>query len=144
MKRHVPPKVIEASQKMPEVARSITSEVHRSGVVGTATGVAKTAYSKLEPTAKELYCKYEPVAEQYAVKAWRSLNRLPLVPEVAHVVVPTAAFWSEKYNKAVMCSAERGYAVSAYLPLVPTEKIADIFGEEGKKGVPMVEIGEQK
>lgn len=144
MKRHVPPKVTEASQKTPEVARSIMSEVHQSGVVGVATGVAKTAYSNLERTAKELYGKYEPLAEQFAVKAWRSLNRLPLVPEVAHVVVPTSGFWSEKFNKAVMCSAECGYAVSAYLPLVPTEKIADTFGGEVKMGVAMVEIREQK
>ncbi|KAJ0806541.1 putative betaine-aldehyde dehydrogenase [Helianthus annuus] len=34
-------------------------------------GLAKTAYTKLEPTAKGLYTKYEPVAEQYAVSAWQ-------------------------------------------------------------------------
>lgn len=139
MKRHVPTRLKEAStqavsaaQKVPEVARSISDEVHRTGMVGTATGVAKNAYSKVEPAAKELYVKYEPVAEQYAVKAWRSLNRLPLVPEVAQVVVPTAAHWLEKYNKAVMSAAGRGYTFSNYLPLVPTKKIAEVFGENGK------------
>lgn len=146
VKRHVPPRVKEASsqavsaaQKVPEVARTISSEVQRTGVVGAATGVAKNAYAKVEPAAKELYVKYEPVAEQYAVKAWRSLNRLPLVPEVAHVVLPTAAHLSDKYNQAVASAAEHGYAVSKYLPLVPIEKIAKVFGEDGK-GAETVEI----
>ncbi|KAA8549174.1 hypothetical protein F0562_000858 [Nyssa sinensis] len=132
--RHVPSLVKEAScqafsaaQKAPEVARAVASEVQRVGVVDTATNLAKTVYTKYEPTAKELYSKYEPVAEEYAVLAWRSLNRLPLFPQVAHAVVPTAAHWSEKYNQVVIYTAERGYTLSGYLPLVPIERIAKVF-----------------
>ncbi|XP_077219252.1 stress-related protein-like [Tasmannia lanceolata] len=135
--RHVPPVVkvassqaMSAAQKAPEVARVVASEVQRQGVVETA----KTAYTKLEPTAKELYGKYEPVAEHYAVSAWRTLNRLPLFPEVAHIVVPTAAYFSEKYNRTVCYTAEKGYTVSAYLPLVPTEKIAKVFDGAHENG----------
>eukprot|EP00262_Sarcandra_glabra_P014284 TRINITY_DN414_c0_g1_i1.p1 TRINITY_DN414_c0_g1~~TRINITY_DN414_c0_g1_i1.p1 ORF type:complete len:256 (-),score=5.77 TRINITY_DN414_c0_g1_i1:376-1143(-) len=138
LERHVPSLVKEvssqtysAAQKAPGVARTVASEVHRAGVIETATGIAKTVYAKCEPTAKDLYAKYEPVAEGYAVSAWRTLNRLPLFPQVAHVVVPTAAYWSEKYNQTVCYTAERGYTVSTYLPLVPTKKIAKVFGEEG-------------
>ncbi|KAI3752404.1 hypothetical protein L2E82_24550 [Cichorium intybus] len=102
-------------------------DVKTAGVVETASGLAKTAYTKIEPTAKGLYTKYEPVAEQYAVSAWQSLNQLPLFPKVAKVVVPTAAYYSEKYNQTVQETAEKGYKVSSYLPLVPTEKIAKVF-----------------
>lgn len=94
----------------------------------TASNVAKTVYITYEPIAKERYSKYEPVAEKYAVTAWYQLNRLPLFPQAAHVVVPTAAYWAEKYNEAVVYAAERGYTVSCYFPLVPIEKIAKTFG----------------
>ncbi|KAJ8501330.1 hypothetical protein OPV22_011882 [Ensete ventricosum] len=123
--RRVPSVVKEASS----AARSAAGEVHRSGLVGSAAGLVRSVYAKYEPAAKELYAKYEPAAEQAAASAWRSLNRLPLVPQVAQVVVPTAAHLSEKYNQAVSSSAEKGYAVSAYLPLVPTERMARVFGD---------------
>ncbi|KAK6143933.1 hypothetical protein DH2020_024281 [Rehmannia glutinosa] len=75
------------------------SEVKTAGVVGTASGLAKTVYAKYEPAAKDIYSKYEPVAEQYAVSAWRSLNQLPLFPRVAQAVGPTTSYYSEKYNQ---------------------------------------------
>ena len=134
--RHVPPlvkrvscQVLSAAQKVPEVARAVASEVQRDGVVDTATNIAKNVYVKYEPTAKELYSKYEPVAEQSAVMAWRSLNRIPLFPQVAGIVVPTAAYWAEKYNQTVNYTVGRGFAVAAYLPLVPIERIAKVFEE---------------
>lgn len=126
----VPAQAISAAQMAPAVAQSMVSEVKRSGVVGTASELAKNVYSKYEPTAKELYSKYEPKAEQCAVSAWKKLNQLPLFPRVAQVVVPTAAFCSEKYNQTVVSTAEKGYRVSSYLPLVPTEKIARIFKDD--------------
>ncbi|THU57167.1 hypothetical protein C4D60_Mb03t00660 [Musa balbisiana] len=123
--RRVPSVVKEASS----AARSAAGEVQRAGLVGSAAGLVRSVYAKYEPAAKELYAKYEPAAELAAASAWRSLNRLPLVPQVAQVVVPTAAHLSEKYNQAVSSSAEKGYAVSAYLPLVPTERMARVFGD---------------
>lgn len=136
LQHHVPPlvkqvsfKAYSAAQKTPEVARGVASEVQRVGVVDTASGFAKNVYVQYEPTAKELYSKYEPVAEHYAVSAWRSLNRLPLFPKVAEVVVPTAARCSEKYNQTVNLGAEKGYRVANYLPLVPIKKIAKLFEE---------------
>lgn len=130
--RHVPAVVKGASCQAFSAARSVSSEVQRAGVIDTAAELAKVAYTRVQPTVKELYIRYEPVAEGYAVSAWRSLNRLPLFPEVAHIVVPTAAYWSEKYNRSVLHIADKGYTVSAYMPLVPTERIAKVFGgEEG-------------
>ena len=70
----------------------MASEVQRAGVVDAAKTITRIVYAKYEPTAKELYCKYEPVAEQYAVSTWQSLNRLPLFPQVAQIVVSTIAY----------------------------------------------------
>lgn len=143
--RRVPPVVKLVSsqafttvQKAPEAARAVASEVQRTGVKETASGLAKNVYAMYEPKAKELYTKYEPKAEQCAVSAWRKLNQLPLFPQVAHVVLPTAAYCSEKYNETVLKTAEKGYKVSSYLPLVPTERIAKVFGNEAPESVPLV------
>ncbi|KAI3509230.1 hypothetical protein L1887_24347 [Cichorium endivia] len=106
---------------------SVASDIKNVGVVETASGLAKSAYTKLEPTAKELSAKYEPIAEQHAASAWQSLNKIPLVNDVANVITPTADYVSEKYNETVQQTAQEGCKVSSYLPLVPTEKIAKVF-----------------
>lgn len=148
LNRHVPSLVKQASshalliaQKAPEVARDVALEVQRDGVLDTAKRITKTLCIKYEPTAKEIYDKYEPVAEQYAVSAWRSLNRLPLFTQVAQIIVPTAAYWSEKYNQGVCYTAERGYTVASYLPLIPMERIAKVF-EEAENGPTISSNGE--
>ncbi|KAH7846906.1 hypothetical protein Vadar_019509 [Vaccinium darrowii] len=143
--RRVPPLVkkvstqaLSAAQKAPSTARAVASEVQRGTVMDTASGLAKEVYTKYEPVAKGLYTTYEPVAEQYAVSAWRSLNRLPLFPQVAQAVIPTAAYCTEKYNETVRCTAEKGYKVASYLPLVPTEKIAKVFTADEPLTEPLV------
>ncbi|ONM26109.1 REF/SRPP-like protein [Zea mays] len=40
------------------------------------------------------------------------------------IVVPTAAHWAEKYNRAVATAADHGYAGATYLPTIPTKRIA--------------------
>ncbi|KAE8678186.1 Stress-related protein [Hibiscus syriacus] len=101
-------KVFSAAQKAPAVAHGVASDVHRDGVVNTASEYAKSVYTKYEPTAKELYAKYEPKAEQCAVSTWRTLNKLPLFPRVTSVVIPTAAYCTDKYNQTVAMGAEKG------------------------------------
>lgn len=134
-------RALSAAQNAPAVARAVVSEVKSFNVVETASGLAKTAYLEYEPTAKGLYSKYEPVAEQYAASAWHSLNKLPLFPQVAQVVVPTAAYCSEKYNETVQRTSEQGYKVSSYLPLVPTEKIAKVFSASNAQTETVVPSG---
>ncbi|XP_008800832.2 stress-related protein-like [Phoenix dactylifera] len=120
--RKVGESVQELERHVPSAVKSVAGEVQRAGVVGTAAGLARAARSR-----------YEPAAERCAVSAWRSLNRLPLFPQVAQrAVVPAAAHLSESYNRAVCYSAEKGYAVSAYLPLVPTDRIAKVFAADGE------------
>ncbi|XP_016749291.1 REF/SRPP-like protein At3g05500 [Gossypium hirsutum] len=54
---------------------------------------------------------------------------LPLFPQVASVLVPTAAYCSDRYNQTVVNSEGKGYNVASYLPLVPAHKIAKLFRE---------------
>lgn len=119
---------------VPEVARELAAEAQQSGVKGAARAalaraepVARDVYGRVEPVARDLYVRYEPAAEHLAVSAWRSLNGLPVFPHVAQIVVPTAAHWAEKYNRAVVAAAEHGYAGAKYLPAIPTERIAKVF-----------------
>nr|XP_043635600.1 stress-related protein-like isoform X2 [Erigeron canadensis] len=109
---------------LPEVAKDLACEAFK-----TSKKLGHTLYVKYEPTAKQLYTDYEPVAEKYAVSTWRSMNKLPLFPQVAHVAVPTAAFVIEKYNYIVCFTADKGYLVAQFLPLVPLDKIAKVFKE---------------
>ncbi|KAL9271216.1 Stress-related protein [Drosera capensis] len=134
LNRHVPPVLRQVSttvysmaKKAPERAQTFASGVHRSGIVDVASGLAKNMYTRYKPSAEKLYTRYEPVALQYAVSAWGSLNRLPLFPQVAQVMVPTAAYCSEKYNKTLLSMADKEYNVASFLPLVPIEKIAKAF-----------------
>ncbi|GJN10721.1 hypothetical protein PR202_ga28838 [Eleusine coracana subsp. coracana] len=122
---------------VPEVARELTAEAQQSGVKGAARAalakvepVARDVYGRVEPVARDLYGRYEPAAEHLAVSTWRSLNNLPVFPHVAQIVVPTAAYWAEKYNKLIAAAAEKGYTGAKYLPAVPTERIAKVFAEE--------------
>ncbi|MFQ6665424.1 hypothetical protein Gotur_032156 [Gossypium turneri] len=131
LERHVPSRVKQASSQ----ARTVASEVQRVGVVDVAKSITRDIYTKYKLTAKAMYDKYEPVAEQYAVFAWRSLNRLPFFPQVAQVVLPTTAYWSEKYNQVVQHFGENGYVVAAYLPLIPINRIAKVFIDDGRAPV---------
>ncbi|CAL5426009.1 unnamed protein product [Camellia sinensis] len=134
--RHAPSLIkqaLSAAKKAPEVTRALASAVQQTGVVDTMANITIAVYTKYEPTAKELYVKYEPMEEQYAVSAWQSMNRLPLFPQVAGIVVPTAAYWTNKYDQAVCYTAEKGFTVAAYMPLVPIDRIAKVF-EEAEHG----------
>ncbi|KAF7805092.1 REF/SRPP-like protein [Senna tora] len=127
--KKVTSEALTAAQKAPEAARTVVWQVRSAGVVDTASGLAKSAYSKCEPKA-----------EQCAVSAWRKLNQLPLFPRVANAVLPTAAYCTEMYNETVRSTAEKGYRVSNYLPLVPTQRIASVFSEtENEANTPLPE-----
>lgn len=132
---------MSAAQQAPVAAQAMAHEVKRAGVVDTASGIAKSVYTKCEPTAKGLYSKYEPKMEKCAVSAWRKLNQLPLVPHVTQVVMPTAAYCTEKYNETVRNTAEKGYKVSNYLPIVPTERIAKVFMGGAPEMQPLLPAG---
>ena len=112
---YVPSLVKQASSQ----ALTVATEVQRTGVVDTTKSIARSVRDK-----------YEPAAEYYAATLWRLLNQLPLFPEVAHLVIPTAFYWSEKYNDAVRYVGDRDYFGAEYLPMIPIEKISDILEQD--------------
>ncbi|CAL9237321.1 unnamed protein product [Arabidopsis halleri] len=112
---YVPSLVKQASSQ----ALTVATEVQRTGVVDTTKSIARSVRDK-----------YEPVAEYYAATLWRLLNQVPLFPQVAHLVIPTAFYWSEKYNDAVRYVGDRDYFVAEYLPMIPIEKISDILEQD--------------
>ncbi|EOA29376.1 hypothetical protein CARUB_v10025663mg [Capsella rubella] len=112
---YVPSLVKHASSQ----ALTVATEVQRAGVVDTTRNIARTVREK-----------YEPVAEHYAATLWRLLNQVPLVPDIAQLVIPTAFYWSEKYNDAVRYASDRDYYVAEYLPMIPIEKISDILEQD--------------
>lgn len=112
---YVPSLVKQASSQ----ALTVATEVQRAGVLDTTKSIARSVLDK-----------YEPVAEYYAATVWRLLNHVPLFPEVAQLVIPTAFYWSEKYNDAVRYVGDRDYYVAEYLPMIPIEKISDILEQD--------------
>ncbi|KAG2326018.1 hypothetical protein Bca4012_034747 [Brassica carinata] len=112
---YVPSLVKQASSQ----ALTVATEVQRTGVLDTTKSIARSVVDK-----------YEPVAEYYAATVWRLLNRVPLFPQVAQLVIPTAFYWSEKYNDAVRYVGDRDYYVAEYLPMIPIEKISDILEQD--------------
>ncbi|KAK8928317.1 Stress-related protein [Platanthera zijinensis] len=119
-----------AAQQAPQALHSVIGEVQGSGVTATSLRLLRAAKKKYGPVARHAYERHGPTIERRTAAAWHSLNQLPIVPQIAHIAVPTAAYWAEKYNKAVGQLAESGYAVTEFLPLVPTERIAKVFGKD--------------
>ncbi|KAK5813631.1 hypothetical protein PVK06_029082 [Gossypium arboreum] len=117
--------VTKIDRRDPQVMKQVSCEA----ISAAQKAPSKSVYTKYETSAKGLYAKYEPKVEQCAVSAWRKLNQLPLFPQVASVLVPTAAYCSDRYNQTVVNSAGKGYNVASYLPLVPAHKIAKLFRE---------------
>ena len=144
--KHLPGALKAASAQAYAVARELAAEAQQSGVKSAARAalakvepVAKDVYGRVEPVARDLYVRYEPAAEHLAVSTWRSLNGLPVFPQVAQIVVPTAAYWAEKYNKVIAAAANQGYTGAKYLPAIPTERIAKVFSSSTPDSEPLAE-----
>jgi hypothetical protein len=56
--------------------------------------------------------------------------------------VPTAAYWCEKYNRVIVYAAQHGLPGARYLPAVPVERIAKVFGEGSPEAKPVEEVNE--
>ncbi|KAE9597164.1 putative rubber elongation factor [Lupinus albus] len=106
---------VTAVHRVPVAERTTVSEIVKT-VYSKYEPEAKKLYERYEPMAKELYLRYELKVEQCAVSAWWRVTGLPLFPTVVDVVLPKAAYCTEKYNKMIVATAERGCGISAYLP----------------------------
>ncbi|KAL2514878.1 REF/SRPP-like protein [Forsythia ovata] len=139
-------------KSQPEVMESEEQRMKRLEFVQVAAfhcGPLKPGIQTVEGTVKTVvgpvYVKYHDVPVEVLKfvdrKVDESMNKVQShVPfgskAVAQAVVPTASYYTEKYNQTVQHSAEKGYKVASYLPLVPTEKISKVFS--GDKTEPLV------
>ncbi|XVF06033.1 hypothetical protein REPUB_Repub06bG0013400 [Reevesia pubescens] len=99
---------------------------------------------RVPPVIKQVSSEAISAAQKAPLIAWgvasdvQRAGMLPLFPQVASLVIPTAAYYTDKYNQTVVSSAEKGYKVASYLPLVPTQKIAKVFTEEKPESEPLL------
>ncbi|CAH1447687.1 unnamed protein product [Lactuca virosa] len=114
-------------RKVDEVLPSAVKDITATAKSLSTEVVSDVKNNGLVETAKELLVKIEPAAEEYASSAWETLSQIPLLTKVAMAFAPAATLVAEKYNETVQQTAEEGYKVSSFLPLVPTEKIAKVF-----------------
>nr|GEV39323.1 REF/SRPP-like protein At3g05500 [Tanacetum cinerariifolium] len=101
----VPSFVKQLSPKTKNMS-TLASEIKNADLVEIASGLAVTAYTKLEPTAKGLYTKYEPTAKELYTKYE------PTAKELYTKYEPAAKVLYTKYEPV----AEQ-YAVSAWQSL---------------------------
>ncbi|KAI3452596.1 hypothetical protein Pfo_009260 [Paulownia fortunei] len=68
------------------------------------------------------------ISKHFAVSqlavVWYKANQYPAMHGVFEMAVPTAAHWSEKYNKLVKDMTAKGYSFFNYVPVVPVEEMA--------------------
>ena len=121
--------VKQVIEKAIEVVRELALEVQQTGLIDATISVAKAAYSKYKPMAKDLVYKYEPVTEDYALWAWWWFNRVPIVSHIARRMLSNATFWVERYNQMLDLTARRGYPLVDYMPVVPVERISQVLTE---------------
>jgi len=125
----LPTLVKQVLEKAIEVVRELAVEIHQTGLINATANAAKETYGKYKPVAKDLAYKYEPVVEEYALWAWWWLNRVPIVSHTARRMLSNATFWAERYNQVLSLTAQRGYPLVDYMPMIPVERISQVLTE---------------
>ncbi|EPS59110.1 hypothetical protein M569_15700 [Genlisea aurea] len=135
----------------PPLAKKLVHETQTA--VGKAAQVAKqlTEEARAESPFLALNHAVEIVKQlsitQLAV-VWYKVNTHPTLGGISRSALPTAAYWSEKYNNLVTELNAKGYAFFRYVPLVPVEDIAKAYkqveaGEAKKTDAPTTDSGEE-
>ncbi|KAG6645992.1 hypothetical protein CIPAW_08G162100 [Carya illinoinensis] len=100
---------------------------------------------KVEASVTELNRHVPPIIKQASSQAFSAAQSAPEVARAvasevkrSGVVDTASAYCTEKYNQTVRSTAEKGYRVSSYLPLVPTERIAKVFSGAGAESEPLL------
>lgn len=114
----------------PPSAKKVASHIREA--IEKTTNIAKGVVHKAQvdgPLAAACYAAKESselVLDQ-SIKVWSKLDQLPPFHLVTEMTAPTAAHWSDKYNKLVTDMRGKGYTVFGYIPLIPSEDIAKAF-----------------
>uniref|UniRef100_A0A803M6N8 REF/SRPP-like protein n=1 Tax=Chenopodium quinoa TaxID=63459 RepID=A0A803M6N8_CHEQI len=124
----------------PPLAKQVVTQVNV--VIDQTTQLAKEVVHQAQvggPLAAAQYAANESkeLVLCQSVKIWSKLDKFPPIHMVAEMTVPTAAHWSEKYNKTISELRGKGYDVFSYVPLIPIDEISKAFkqskgGNEGE------------
>ncbi|KAL0327374.1 UNVERIFIED_CONTAM: REF/SRPP-like protein [Sesamum angustifolium] len=72
---------------------------------------------------------------------WYKANQYPALHGVFEMAVPTAAHWSDKYNKLVKEMSSKGYSFFNYVPLVPVEEMGKAYKQVEAAAVKKADTG---
>ncbi|KAK9707573.1 hypothetical protein RND81_07G205900 [Saponaria officinalis] len=122
--------MVKFDERAPALMKKVASEVH--GVVESTAQVSKELLHQAQtggPLSAARYAVNETkhTVLHQSVKVWSKLDKLAPFHAVAEMTVPTAAHFSNKYNKLISDLRAKGYAVFSYVPLVPIDEIAKAF-----------------
>ncbi|CAJ1938841.1 unnamed protein product [Sphenostylis stenocarpa] len=142
-------KVDEATRKFDEHAPSFVKQVASqvNCLVQEVTNKAENVVSEAQSGGARAVAQYVATESKKivvfgSVKVWFGLNHYPPFHAVAEMAVPTAAYWSEKYNNVVKGMTVKGGGVFGYLPLIPIDDIAKAFKQgEGNVNEDLRESG---
>ncbi|KAL2903671.1 hypothetical protein RDABS01_002381 [Bienertia sinuspersici] len=114
----------------PSLAKQIATQVHIIFI--QSAQLAKQVVHQAQvsgPLAAAQYAANESkdLVLNQSVKVWSKLDKFPPVHMVAEIAVPTATYWSEKYNQVISDFRGKGYDVFSYVPLVPIDEISKAF-----------------
>ncbi|WCJ38760.1 Rubber elongation factor protein (REF) [Euphorbia peplus] len=127
-------KVDEGMQQFDKHAPSIAKKVARKTKVVLDKSLDKSKKLVNEartggPCAAVKYAATESknLVINQSVKVYIKLDHLPVIHTMLDITLPTAAHWSEKYNKIVNTLIGKGYKIFGYLPLVPIDEITKTY-----------------
>ncbi|VFQ93272.1 unnamed protein product [Cuscuta campestris] len=127
-------KVDEVTEMFDERAPSMAKKLFTQAqiVVGKASQVAQDLIQEAQVSGPRAAITHVgTLSKQFGVSQlaviWYHINLSPALHGVAEVAAPTAAHWSEKYNKLVKDMKAKGYEIFSYVPLVPVEDISKAY-----------------
>lgn len=100
------------AQKASEVAQDLAEEVKVAGPLAAISRAGEIS-------------KHVAIAQLAVV--WYKANQYPPLHGMAEMVVPTAAYWSDKYNNLVKDMVGKGIIFFNYVPLVPVEEMTKAY-----------------
>ncbi|GAA0154203.1 hypothetical protein LIER_12257 [Lithospermum erythrorhizon] len=131
-------KVDEAAHKFdefaPPLAKKVVHELHTT--VEKVSKLATNFVKEVQVSGPKAAISHAgELSKHFAVRklavAWYKIDHHPSFHGFAEMAVPTAAHWSEKYNKLIVDLTTNGYAIFSYLPLVPVEDMAKAYKQVG-------------
>lgn len=117
----------------PQVAKEVVVEAQRLVLKASKAGETLVCDGPSVAMQHAAY-KYKHLMLSKVVTIWFVLNKVALFHVVADMAVPTAAYWTDKYNHVITYMSGKGYTIFGYFPIVPIDEIARTFKQQDEAG----------